>query len=180
MIWNALICKYICQNKDRNFSQSEFLSNVIEDKVVPIGAYNKEMLKKTNAGEKNEFYHLIKYCLEFLRSSRLLDLTYEGNQGYLATDRLMAICPQVARIIMPMIEPVLDAEREVRTYPNYKNIVSFLDHLEKSKETTKNGAIKYVTTNDLHNLIRLGVITLYVNGKITITTVGQLLKPLLV
>jgi hypothetical protein len=64
----------MCQNKNSNFNQSDFLNKVIEEKILPIDAYNKEMMKKTNAGEKNEFYHLIKYCLEFFLRNRLLEL----------------------------------------------------------------------------------------------------------
>jgi hypothetical protein len=80
---------------------------------------------------------------------------------------------------MPSIEPVLYAEREIRKRREYRNVSKLLDHLEKSKEVTRFEATKYITVSELNNLLKLGIIVLYLNGKITMTTLGELVKPLL-
>jgi hypothetical protein len=74
---------------------------------------------------------------------------------------------------------VLYAEREIRKRREYRNVSKLLDHLEKSKEVTRFEATKYITVSELNNLLKLGIIVLYLNGKITMTTLGELVKPLL-
>ena len=187
MIWNDLICKFVCQDKNKNalFNLSEFLNDVILDKILPLGGYDKEMIKKTMEGEKNEFYHLIKHCLEFLRRNRLLELRnddipkYQEHNKYFPTERFRSICPQTEKVIMPGIKPLLDAEREIRKDQNYQNTVRLLKHLQKEKEVNKHYANKFITIDALHKLVQLGIITLYLDDRITITTLGELLKPLL-
>jgi hypothetical protein len=183
-VWNALICKHICQTRNTKFSEPDFLGDVIDDRIMPIGAYNKEMMKKTRAGEKNEFHELIKYCLEFLLKSRLLEIKKEKNSkglegSYFATDRLRSICPEIGKVIMPGIESMLDAEREIRKKKGYGNIVKFLEHLERVNKVRKSDAIKYVNIYELHKLLQLGVITLYLDDRISLTALGSILKPLL-
>jgi len=179
MVWNALICKYICKNKNGHFNRSDFLNNMIEDRITPIGAYNKEMIRKTNKGEKNEFYYLMKYCLEFLRTNRMLELRSETDPRYFTTNRLRSMCPQIANFIIPSIEPVLEAEKEIRKRGDNRNVLKLLGHLEKSNEITQSDTTKYITINELNNLLKLGIIVLYLNGKITMTPLGGLVKPLL-
>jgi hypothetical protein len=77
-IWNALVCKHVCQYENTSFNESEFLGAVIDDKT-PLGAYDKEMMKKTRDGEQNEYHLLMKFCLEFLRKNRLLEIKKEMN-----------------------------------------------------------------------------------------------------
>jgi hypothetical protein len=85
---------------------------------VAANAYNKKMLKKTKQGDRNEFYNIIVYCLEFLQGNRLLT-----TEPYLPTERLKTICPKVNRILMPGIRPLLDAERAIRNDQDYPGIV---------------------------------------------------------
>ena len=139
---------------------------------------------KTRAGEHNEYHLLIKFCLEFLRKNRLLEIKKEKNsrgldEAYFATERLKSICPKIAKVMMPSIKSVLDAEREIRNERNYRNIVRFLEHLEKVNEVRKSDT-KYVTNNELYKLAQLGVITLYLDDRISITAQGNILKSLLV
>ncbi len=184
-VWNALVCKYICQNKDANFNKSDFLSAVIDDKISPLGAYNKEMIKKARAGEQNQFYELLESCLKFLRENRLVQIKKERNSKafdegyYIATERLKSICIEIEKVLMPSIKSLLDAEREVQKM-NYQNIARLLEHLDKGSEFRKSDSTKYVTHNELYKLARLGVITLYSDDRISITTHGKILKPLLV
>jgi hypothetical protein len=48
-IWNALVCKYLCQKQNSGFNESEFLGAVIDDKILPLGAYDKVVMRKTRA-----------------------------------------------------------------------------------------------------------------------------------
>ena len=62
---------------------------------------------------------LIKSCLEFLRKNRLLEIKKEKNSKglheiYFATERLKSIYPKIAKVMMPSIKSVLDAERQIR------------------------------------------------------------------
>ncbi len=87
-IWNTLLCKHVCKNKNTSFDKSDFLGAVIDDQISPLGAYDKEMMKKTRDGEHNEYYRLIEFCLEFLRGNRLLEIKREKNsKGYFIPDR---------------------------------------------------------------------------------------------
>ena len=66
-VWCDLLCKYVCQNFRAPFQYQNFLREVIDDKIMPLNAYNKELLKKAEQGDRNEFYELIIYCLNFLQ-----------------------------------------------------------------------------------------------------------------
>jgi hypothetical protein len=185
-VWNALVCKYICQNKDANFNKSDFLGAVIDDKISPLGAYNKEMIKKASAGEQNQFYELLKSCLKFLRENRLIEFKKEKNSKafdegyYIATERLKSICIEIAKVLMPSIKSVLEAEREALTEMNYRNIAGFLEHLDKVNEFRKSDSTKYVTHNELYKLAQLGVITLYSDViRIDVTMSCEMHKPYL-
>jgi hypothetical protein len=184
-VWTALICKYLCQNKKDDFTLPKFLSDVLEDKILPINAYNKEMIRNVKVGERNEFYQIISYCLEYLRKNRLLELKKDVNSNgldyneYYPTKRLRSICPQIRRVLMPGIKQVLEAEKIVRKDGSHHDCAMLLDHLKKFGDINKSDATKYVNIHQLNKLIQLGVVTLYLDGKISITTFGQLLRPLL-
>jgi hypothetical protein len=78
-VWSDLICKFVCQTQTP-FELRRFLQEVIEDKIMPVNAYNKDMLRKAEEGVKNEFYNIIVYCLKFLQSNQLLTETYLPTQ----------------------------------------------------------------------------------------------------
>jgi hypothetical protein len=71
-IWTDLICKFMCHNMNTPFNIRNFLQDVIEDKIMPLNAYDRGMLKKASYGDKNEFYNIIIYCLELLQINQLL------------------------------------------------------------------------------------------------------------
>jgi hypothetical protein len=58
-IWTDLICKFMCHSMNTHFDIGNFLQEVIEDKIMPLNAYDKEMLKKAAHGDKNEFYNIM-------------------------------------------------------------------------------------------------------------------------
>ncbi|MGB8937542.1 MAG: hypothetical protein WCC17_20825 [Candidatus Nitrosopolaris sp.] len=176
-VWNAPICKYLCEKENSSFNGA-----VIDDKILPLGAYDKEMMKTGTGG--NKFYRLIEFCLEYLRDNRLLKIKKEKNSKglcahYFATERLESICPEIEKVELPSIKSVLDTEREIRKEKNYRKIVTFLEHLEKVNEVRRSNSMKYVTNSELYKLAQLGVITLYLDGRISITAHGNILKPLL-
>ena len=150
---------------------------------MPLGAYDKKMMEKAMSGEPNEYYRLIECCLEFLQDNKLLEIKKEKNskcwdEGF-ATERLKSICPEIEKVLLPSIKSVLDTEREIRKEMNYRKIIKFLEHLEKVNEVKKSDSVKYITDRELYKLAQLGVITLYLNDMISITTQGNILKSLL-
>jgi hypothetical protein len=140
---------------------------------MPLHAYNKEMLKKTKQGDKNEFYKIIVYCLERLQRNKLL------TKSYLPTDRLRTICHKVDQILMPGITSLLDAERAIRDDRNYPSIVRLLRYLEEAKEVYRDEVTELITPAGLSKLTRLGLIMLYLDERVEITTLGEIALPLL-
>lgn len=150
------------------------MDEIIHDRLMPLNAYNKKMLKKTKRGARNVFYNIIVYCLEFLQGNRLLT-----TEPYLPTERLKTICPKVNRILMPGIRPLLDAERAIRNDQDYPGIVRLLKELEGERKLDRRDAIKLITPTALRKLTQFGIITLYLDERVEITTLGELALPLL-
>ena len=169
-IWTDLICKFICHSMNTPFDTRNFLQEVIDDKMRPLNAYDKEMLKSASRGVKNEFYSIIMYCVELLEKNRLLT-----SQTYVATNRLKAICPIVDRYLMPGIKSVLDAEREIRNNP------SLLKSLKNLRNRIAHGdyVVKLTTTGGLPKLTQLGIIILYIDGRVEVTPLGKIILSLL-
>jgi hypothetical protein len=80
---------------------------------------------------------------------------------------------------MPAIKTVLDAEREIRKDGSSHDCFALLEYLEKFGDRKKSDAAKFVNIHQFNKLVQLGVVTLYLDGKVSITTFGQILRPLL-
>jgi hypothetical protein len=173
-IWTDLICKFMCHNLYSHFDIRSFLQEVIEDKIMPLNAYDKEMLKKAAHGDKNEFYDIIVYCLELLQRNQLLTL-----KSYLPTERLKAICPIVNQILMPGMKSVLNGEREIRNDSSCSNIVSLLKNLKGERIVQRDDVTGLITNAGLSKLTQLGIITLYIDGRVKITPLGKIVSSLL-
>lgn len=173
-IWTDLICKFTCQHINTQFDIRNFLRDVIEDKIMPLNAYDKEMLKKAAHGDKNEFYNIIMYCLDLLQRNQLLTA-----ETYLPTKRLKAICPIVNQILMPGIKSVLNAEREIHSDLSYSRIVSLLRNLKEDVMIQRDDVSGLVSNVGLSKLTQLGIVTLYIDGRVKITSLGQIVLPLL-
>lgn len=171
-VWSDLICKFVCQNQAQ-FELRPFLQEVIEDKIMPVHAYNKNYLKRAKEGEENMFYKLIVYCLEFLQSNQLL------TRDYLPTPRLKSICPLINQILMPGIRPLLNAVRQIQRDPNYSGMVTLLKEIERTGTLNLDSNEELVAPAELSKLTRLGIITLYMDGRLQITPLGKLALPLL-
>ena len=183
-VWNALICKFIC--KHNNFNKSDFILEVINNKIISIGAYpNKTKIKNSIIDNKNVFSQLVKYCLTYLTENNLLEIKgkisddSEDQNKYSITHRLKSLCPEIEKVIIPGIKSVLDAEKEIRQDKNYKNIVKLLEHLQMHEEISKSDSLKFVTSDTLYKLIQFNIITLFLTDKIVISGLGKLLYPLL-
>ncbi|MDQ6862874.1 MAG: hypothetical protein M3044_03535 [Thermoproteota archaeon] len=167
-IWTDLICKFMCHNINTHFDIGNFLQEVIEDKIMPLNAYDKEMLKKAAHGDKNEFYNIVVYCQESLQRNQLLT-----SDSCLPTERLKAICPIINQILMPGVKSVLNAEREIRNDPNYSNIVSLLKNLKGERIVQRDDVTELITPAGLSKLTQLGIIVLYLDGRVKITPLGR-------
>jgi hypothetical protein len=58
-IWIDLIRKFMCHNMNTPFDIGNFLRDAIDDKIMPLNAYDNEKLKNAALGDKNEFYNII-------------------------------------------------------------------------------------------------------------------------
>lgn len=172
-IWSDLICKYACQNLETSFDYLDFLREVIDDKIMPLNAYNKELMKRAEQGEKNEFYEIINYCLNFLQLGQLL------TKMQYPTERLSAICPKVNQILMPGVRSLVEAEEEILNDPNFLDIFDLLKKLEKGGKLNRLDVTNLVTNLGFRKLIKLNIIILYLDERVEITTLGKLTLTLL-
>jgi hypothetical protein len=171
-IWIDLIRKFMCHNMNTPFDIGNFLRDAIDDKIMPLNAYDNEKLKNAALGDKNEFYNIIIYCIGLLERNQLLTLN-------LPTKRLKAICPIVDQFLIPGVKSVLNAEREIRNHPSYSNIVSFLRNLKGERIAKRDDVTKLITAAGLSKLAQLGIIILYIDGRVKITPLGEIVLPLL-
>lgn len=171
-VWSDLICKFVCQTR-APFKISPFLREVIADKIMLVNAYNKEKLREAEQGIENEFSEIIDYCLKFLKGNGLL------TENYLPSQRLKSICTLVNRIQMPGIRPLLNAVKEIRNDPNYSNMYRLLKELKETRTLNQHNVKKFIDPYELSKLARLGIITLYMDGRLKMTTLGNLALPLL-
>ena len=162
----------MCQTRTP-FEISLFLREVIADRIMPVNAYNKQKLKEAEQGKENEFSRIIEYCLKLLKSNQLL------TETHLPTQRLKSICPLVNRILMPGIRPLLDAEKEIRRDPNYSSMIRLLKELKETRILNQYSVGKFIDPTELSKLARLGMVTLYMDGRLKMTTLGKLALPLL-
>ncbi|MGH9982774.1 MAG: hypothetical protein ACRD8W_02315 [Nitrososphaeraceae archaeon] len=42
-IWSDLICKFVCLRKKMPFDLVSFLDDIVNDRIMPLNAYNREM-----------------------------------------------------------------------------------------------------------------------------------------
>ena len=181
-VWNALICKFVCEKN--YFNKSDFITEVINDKIIPVGAYNKKRIRDSISDDKNEFSQLITYCLIYLTSNKLLKIIAQNSDSskydkYSSTPRLKSMCPEIKKVIMPGIKSVLDAEKEIRQDKNYKKIVMLLKHLVQKKEIPKSDVLCILPIDTLYKLVQFSIIILYLNDTVAISGLGTLLYPLL-
>jgi hypothetical protein len=73
----------------------------------------------------------------------------------------------------------LNAEREIRNHPSYSNIVSFLRNLKGERIAKRDDVTKLITAAGLSKLAQLGIIILYIDGRVKITPLGEIVLPLL-
>ena len=106
---------------------------------MPLNAYNKELMKRAEQGEKNEFYEIINYCLNFLQLGQLL------TKMQYPTERLSAICPKVNQILMPGVRSLVEAEEEILNDPNFLDIFDLLKKLEKGGKLNRLDVTNLVT-----------------------------------
>jgi hypothetical protein len=63
LVCNTLFCKYICKNDRDNFDRSNFLQEVVSDKIIHLSGYDKTEIRRTIHNRNNHFNDLIKHCL---------------------------------------------------------------------------------------------------------------------
>lgn len=80
---------------------------------------------------------------------------------------------------MPGVKSVLNAEREIRNDPNYSNIVSLLKSLKGERIVQLDDVTELITPAGLSKLTQLGIIVLYLDGRVKITPLGKIVSPLL-
>jgi hypothetical protein len=177
IIWQALICKYMCKEKIDNFRKPNFLGTIISGEIQMPNALDEDELKMAIEDEHHHYSVLIKQCLERMNNNGLL------NDEYQKTDMLRVICPEILKYDMPVIEVLIkeikDAESEIKDDRHLSAIISLLKRLEGGTEINIEEAMSNIDKNTLTKLNQLGIINVSLNDQIAISHVGQLLLKML-
>lgn len=80
---------------------------------------------------------------------------------------------------MPGIRPLLNAVKEIRNDPNYSNMYRLLKEAKETRTLNQHNVKKFIDPYELSKLARLGIITLYMDGRLKKTTLSNLALPLL-
>ena len=178
IVWKALICKFICETKKRTFHLSELLSY---DKIpIMAGAYNQDEIRNSIHDDTVEFSKLINYCMNWLEVNDLIKSQKDDSPIiYNATPRLESLCTEIEKYQLPVIDPVIEAEKAIRSRNILPAIHDLLLKLEKNGDLGLNEASTTIDDNTLYLINQLGVIYISVNDKISISPVGRMVMVLL-
>lgn len=171
IVWQALICKYMCKKNIDNFRKADFLQTIISGDIqMPLALVEDEM-KKAIDDEHHHYSVIIKECLEWMHNNGLL------NDECQKTHRLRAICPEILKYDMPVIEVLVrgikDAESEIRDDRDLSAIISLLKRLEGGTEINIEEAISNIDKDTLTKMNQLGIINISLNNQIAISHLGQ-------
>jgi hypothetical protein len=176
IVWKAIICKFICETKRRSFELSELLSY---DKIpIMAGAYNQDEIRKSIHDDKTMFRELINYCMNWLEVNDLIKIQKNNlTITYNATSRLESLCKEIVKYQLPVIDPVIEAEKAIVS----RNIAlrDFLSELEKKGDLDLSEASQAINDETLYLINQLGIIYISVNDKISISPVGRMVTILL-
>jgi hypothetical protein len=178
IVWKGIICKFICEKKKRTFYLSELLSY---DKIpVMAGAYNQNDIKNAIHDDEGDFRKLIDHCLNWLKVNTLIEVQENTSSVlYNTTSRLESLCPEIIKYQLPVLDPVIEAEKEILNRNTFPAIHSLLLKLEKTRDLDIYEGSKIVDENTLYLINQLGVIYISLSGKISISPVGQMVVTLL-
>jgi hypothetical protein len=111
-VFKGYFCKYVCQKEWDNFYEEDILMNKeLRDNARAV--INKQSegefqgaLYDSNAG----YALLVRYVLDSLVNQALFkEEREEGRHSvYLRTDKLKALCPEILRVILPVIDPLVE------------------------------------------------------------------------
>ena len=108
IIWNALICKYMCKENIDKFDKTNFLQTIISGEIQMPEALNEDELKKAIGDEHKHYSVIIKNCLEWMNNNGLI------NDKHEKTDRLRGICPEILKYDMPVVEILVKGIEDIR------------------------------------------------------------------
>lgn len=176
IVWKAIICKFICDTKRGTFQLSELLSY---DKIpIMAGAYNQDEIRNSIYDDKTMFRELINYCMNWLEENDLIKIQKNNlTITYKATSRLESLCKEIVKYQLPVIDPVIEAEKKILD----RNLAlgDFLSKLEKNSDLDLSEAYQSVDDETLYLINQLGMIYISVNNKISISPVGRMVMILL-
>jgi hypothetical protein len=167
----------MCEMK-KSFQLSELLSY---DKIPVIaGAYNQDHIRNSIHDDKGEFRKLINYCMNWLEVNDLIKIQKNNSAIiYNATSRLESLCTEIVKYQLPVIDPVIEAEKAILSRNIVPAMHDFLMKLEKKGDLSLNEGSKTIDDETLYLINQLGVIYISVNGKISISPVGLMVMALL-
>jgi hypothetical protein len=111
-IFKGYFCKYVCQKEWDNFYEEDILMNkeLRDNARAVINEQNegefRGALYDSNAG----YALLVRYVLDSLVNQALFkEEREEGRHSvYLRTDKLKALCPEILRVILPVIDSLVE------------------------------------------------------------------------
>jgi hypothetical protein len=110
-VFKGYFCKYVCKKEWYNFYKDILMNEELRDNARAV--INKQSegefhnaLYDSNAG----YALLVRYVLDSLVNQALFkEEREEGRHSvYLRTDKLKALCPEILRIILPVIDPLVE------------------------------------------------------------------------
>jgi hypothetical protein len=110
-LFKGYFCKFICQKEWDNFYEEDILMNEeLRNNARPVINEQSEgefqgALYDSNAG----YALLVRYVLDSLvNQARFKEEREEGRHSvYLRTDKLKALCPEILRVILPVIDSLV-------------------------------------------------------------------------
>lgn len=187
LVWKALICKFICNERKDRFSKSSFLEALIIGEVGPSGAYDKNEMKNAINDKNHAYSRLIKFCLEDMIMKDLFekdqyDLTKDSDyNSYHVTVKLNKLCPEILKYDMAGIDDLVKsndailqaATTEIDQDEHHHKITNLLNRLASINQISIAEALRYVDKGTLERLIENGSVTLYLDSKIAISFIGR-------
>ena len=102
-----------------------------------------------------------------------------SSATYNTTSRLESLCPEIIKYQLPVLDPVIEAEKEILNRNTFPAIRNLLSELAKSRDLDIYEGSKIVDESTLYLINQLGVIYISLNDKISISPIGQMVVTLL-
>jgi len=177
MVWKALVCKYFCKNRIETFNRDDFYETFLAGRLEAGDAYIPS-LKNGSDEDRKLFEKLLNFSIDSLTEIGLLSRISKDTSGtvYKKTHRLDIFCDDIMKYAMFdvywLVNPILEAEREIIADPNCSKIVALLQTLKKVGHIKAQEINRIIDYSTITKLSQLGIIFTPLEGSIIITSIG--------